>query len=170
MHYAFYPGLLSCDSFALSGVNHLPHQVWLICPHQLQLICPISCNHSLVALNLKQLYTYPLNLNLWFKPPFLCISAGIRHVCWWPLYGPLLINDMQTPPPHLSKRAVFFRPKSCTMNWNEWKINFLILVIFIFCVMVKKFTKFENKNDHISKTKNRKIHFSFVSAYSSSFI
>ena len=62
----------------------------------------------------------------------------------------------------------------CAMSWNVWKINF---TIFSFWVMVdfelkmhRKFTNFECKNDHISKTKYRKIDFLFVSGHSVSFM
>ena len=62
----------------------------------------------------------------------------------------------------------------CAMCWNEGKI---IFPIFSFWVMVdfvlkiqRELDDFEYKIDHISRTKNRKIDFLFVSAHSASLI
>ena len=58
------------------------------------------------------------------------------------------------------------------MNWNEYKINFPIFAILFFELwlilyskLIEKLINFEYKNDNISKTKDRNMDFSFVSAY-----
>ena len=60
--------------------------------------------------------------------------------------------------------------KRCAMSWSEWKIQLTIFIFELWLILSSKFieksTKFEYKNDHISKTKNG---FLFVPAHCTSF-
>ena len=56
---------------------------------------------------------------------------------------------------------------------NEKSIfRFLVFELWsiLYSKLIEKLTNFEYKTDHISKTKNRKIDFSFISAHSASFM
>ena len=114
----------------------------------------------------------PIISHIWLASTTLNSSKTFKKIVkYWKDFSQLRI--CKPPPPHLSLPQKWYHfNRRFAMCRNKWKIKFSIFWAMINFVLKihRKCGKFEYKNDHISKTKNRKNDFSFVAAYSASFM